>query len=245
MATSPEQPNPTPTGVFSSSEPQSHLEIELAELKRRLVREAVSAVGMLEAAIAALWKLDRDAATEIRQRDNTIDAEEVAIEERCLRLMALHQPFARDFRILAFILKVNSDVERVADHAVSIAKIALRLPRQSPPEWPTPLVELGQRVPMLCHQTLRALSDENAAAAREVVLADSAIDSLDRQLFEEAQAWIRNHPSEPETGLYFTRASRELERVGDLMANIAEDIVYLATGQIIRHEKRKLKAAQG
>lgn len=234
----------TPAPAASApTEPPSHLEVELTELKKRLVSEAVVAVGMLEAAIAALWKLDKTAATEIRQRDNTIDAEEVWIEERCLRLMALHHPFARDFRVLAFILKVNADVERVADHAVSIAKIALRMSREHPPEWPTPLLELGQRVPMMCHSTLRALLDENAAAAREVVLSDAAIDALDRQLFEEVQGWMRDHPDEPETGLYFTRASRELERVGDLMGNIAEDIVYLATGQIIRHQKRRLKTA--
>ncbi len=237
----------SPTDPSSRStvpaETPSHLEVELVELKKRLVSEAVIAVGMLEAALAALWKLDKVAAAEIRQRDNTIDAEEVAIEERCLRLMALHQPFARDFRVLAFILKVNADIERVADHAVSIAKIALRMTRPLPPEWPTPLLELGQRVPMMCHSTLRALLDENADAAREVVLSDAAIDSLDRQLFEEAQTWMQDHPNEPETGLYFTRASRELERVGDLMGSIAEDIVYLATGQIIRHQKRKLKLA--
>ena len=100
--------DPTPSNPGSSSEPPSHLEVELTELKRRLVREAVVAVGMLESSLTALWKLDRASATEIRQRDNTIDAEEVEIEERCLRLMALHQPFARDFRILAFILKVNA-----------------------------------------------------------------------------------------------------------------------------------------
>lgn len=237
--------DPTPSNPGSPTEPPSHLEVELTELKRRLVREAVVAVGMLESALTALWKLDRASANEIRQRDNTIDAEEVEIEERCLRLMALHQPFARDFRILAFILKVNADVERVADHACSIAKIAIRMNRTEPPDWPTPLLELGQRVPMMCHSTLRALLDENADAAREVVLADAAIDSLDRQLFADTQTWMRDHPDDPETGLYFTRVGRELERVGDLMGNIAEDIVYLATGQIIRHQKRKLKAAKG
>lgn len=240
----PNDPNPPPVPSGAAPHEPSHLEVELADLKKRLVREAVVAVGMLEAAIGALWKLDKAAAAEIRQRDTSVDEEEVAIEETCLRLMALHQPFARDFRILAFILKVNADVERVADHASSIAKIAMRMNRVEPPTWPTPLLELGERVPMMCHSTLRALLDENADAAREVVIADAAIDSLDRQLFEETQVWMRDHPVDPETGLYFTRIGRELERVGDLMANIAEDIVYLATGQIIRHQKRRLRAKQ-
>jgi len=245
-------PPPTPSGIGAGadagarakgSDAPSHLEKELGELKRRLVREAVSAVGMLESSLASLWKLDKDAAREVRGRDDSIDAEEVEIEELCLKLMALHHPFARDFRVLAFILKVNADVERVADHAASIAKITAKMNRTEPPDWPTPLLEMGQRVPIMCHSALRALLDESTEAAKEVVAADAAIDALDRQLFEDTKAWMRDHPNEPETGLYFGRIGRELERVGDLMGNIAEDIVYLSTGQIIRHQKRKLKKA--
>lgn len=221
----------------------SHLEKDLGELKKRLVREAVSAVGMLEAALAALWSLDKPAASEIRRRDDTIDVEEVRIEQTALQMMALQQPFAKDFRILAFILKVNADVERVADHAASIAKITTKFDRSHPPEWPTSLREMGDRVPMMCHAALRALLDENVEAAREVVGSDRLIDELDRKLFEETLTWMSSHPDEPEVGLYMTRIGRELERVGDLMCNISEDIVYLATGQIIRHAKRMAKAS--
>lgn len=220
----------------------SHLEKDLAELKKRLVREAVSAVGMLEASLAALWSLDKRAASEIRRRDDTIDLEEVHIEQQALQMMALQQPFAKDFRILAFILKVNADVERVADHAASIAKITTKIERDDPPEWPTSLREMGERVPMMCHATLRALLDENVDGAREVVGSDKLIDELDRKLFEETLAWMKSHPAEPDMGLYMTRIGRELERVGDLMGNIAEDIVYVGTGQIIRHAKRMGKA---
>jgi phosphate transport system protein len=218
--------------------PESHFERELGELKRRLVREAVQAVAMLEQALAALWKLDKNAAREIRRRDDTIDREEVAIEQAALRVMALQHPYGRDFRVLAFVLKVNADVERVADHATSIAKVAMRIERAEPPAWPTALVELGQRVPMMCHALLRALMDEDADAAREVVKSDETIDELDRRLFAETVEWMEAHPGEPQIGILITRLGRELERVGDLMASIAEDIVYVATGAIIRHEKR-------
>lgn len=223
--------------------PRTHFERELTALKHRLADEARSAVNMLEAALGALLRLDKEAAGEIRRRDDTIDREEVLIEQGCLRLMALQHPFARDFRVLAFILKVNADVERVADHACSIAKTTLRIERPEPPEWPTALVELAQRVPMMCHALLRALLDESADAAREVVAGDKLIDELDRRLFDEALEWLKHHPDEPAVGVYMTRIGRELERVGDLMANIAEDIVYLSTGDIIRHEKRRLREA--
>lgn len=232
---------PLPKG---ETQPQlRQLEKDLQELKKRLVREAVSAVGMLEAALAALWKLDKAAAKEVRRRDDSIDVEEVKIEELALRMMALQQPFARDFRVLAFILKANSSIERVGDHATSIAKVTNRIDRPTPPSWPTALLEMGERVPMMCHATLEALIGENVAAAREVVTSDKLIDGLDRKLFDETLQWMKAHPGEPEIGLMMTRIGRELERVGDLMANIAEDIVYLATGQIIRHEKRRLKNA--
>lgn len=226
------------SGATAGGAFMSHLEKDIGELKKRLVREAVSAVGMLEAALAALWTLDREAATEIRRRDDSIDIEEVHIEQTALKMMALQQPFARDFRVLAFILKVNADVERVADHAASIAKITMKIDRKTPPNWPTSLREMGERVPMMCHATLRALLDENVEAAREVVGSDKLIDELDKKLFEETLACMRSHPTEPELGLYMTRIGRELERVGDLMCNIAEDIVYVGTGQIIRHAKR-------
>jgi phosphate transport system protein len=233
---------PAPSAGGSSgakSEHESRFEKELLEVKKRLVREAVSAVDMLERALAALWKLDKAAAGEIRQRDDTIDNEEIEIEQACLRLMALQHPFGRDFRVLAFILKANADVERVADHATSIAKICIRIQRDEPPAWPTTLTEMGARVPMMCHSLLRALLDENADAAREVVTSDELIDELDKRLFDETLDWMQSHPGEPEVGIYITRVGRELERVGDLMANIAEDVVYLATGAIIRHEKRR------
>jgi phosphate transport system protein len=230
---------PQPTG--GSHGFTSQLEKDIGELKKRLVREAVSAVGMLEASLAAMWSLDKVAAKEIRLRDDSIDIEEVRIEEACLRLIALQQPMARDFRFLAFILKVNVDIERVGDHAASLGKITMKMPRTQPPEWPTSLRELGERVPMMCHATLRALLDEDVDAAREVVVSDKLIDELDKKVFEETLAWMRAHPNEPEMGMYMARASRELERVGDLMANIAENVVYLETGQIIRHEKRILR----
>jgi phosphate transport system protein len=218
----------------------SHLERDIDGLRRRLGREAVNAVGMLEAALDALWRLDRGAAKEIRRRDDTIDTEEVAIEEMCLRLMTLQQPFARDARTLTFVLKVNQDIERVADHGCSIAKIVLRLRGDQPPDWPVALRELGQRVPMMCHALLRAMANDDEEAARGVVSNDEIIDELDRRLFEETLEWMKSHPDQLDTALLMMRIGRELERVGDLMTNIAEDIVYVRTGAIIRHEKRRV-----
>ena len=228
---------PPQTGSFE-------IERQLTLLKRRLVHEATLAIRMLEDALAALWTGDVASATEVLGRDDEVDDQEVAIEQECYRLLALYAPVARDFRTIAFVLKVNADIERVADHATSIAKVVRRMRTPVPP-LPTALRELGQRVPMMCHTLMRAVLDEDMAGAEEIVRSDETIDQLEKRCLDEVLDILRQaqgKDAELENALLLYRAARELERVGDLMASIAEDVVYLATGQIIRHRvKRSLR----
>lgn len=232
-------------GSFADSQQPHVFERRIQQLKRRLVREATHAIGMLEASLDALWKLDLAAAREVRAEDDQVDREEVEIEQEGFEILALRHVFARDFRMVAFVLKVNADVERVADHATGIAKIALRIAKGMPPgvlpPWPTALKELGARVPMMCHELLRAVLNEDVESARKIVASDDVIDQLDRQLFEEAIDLMKDEgrtDSALAMGLHVARVGRELERVGDLMKNIAEDLIYLGTGQIVRHSAK-------
>lgn len=232
-------------GRFGSSDDSiaSSTDARILAVRRRLQREASSAVSMLERALAALWTLDVPAAKVVRVADDGIDEEEVRIELECHEILTLHHPYARDFRNLSFILKVNADVERIADHACSIAKIVGRIAafEPIPPPWPTALVELGERVPAMCHQMLRAVLDDDLELARTVVAGDEVIDKLDRRLFEEAMELIRAGGSDNDlaVGMLVYRLGRELERVGDLSAGIAEDLIYLCTGVIVRHTKKR------
>jgi phosphate transport system protein len=219
------------------------LQRELLRLRRRLVTEASYAIHMLESSLAALWSGDLEQAADVRRQEERVDEEEVAIEQECLRLMTLRQPFAHDFRALTFCLKVNEDVERVADHAASIAKITRRLEDSRDIPWPTALRDMGDRVPAMCHDLLRAVLSEDVTAATGLIRGDKVIDDLDRRLFEEVREWIERDPGAVEHALLAYRIGRELERVGDLMANIAEDVVYLATGVIVRHAKRRNPAS--
>lgn len=210
-------------------------------LKRRMIRQGTLAIGMLEASLDALWSIDAEVAMHVREQDSAIDTEEVRIEEECYQIMALQQPVARDFRVLTFILKVNHDIERVADHASSISKVAMKLAALPVvPRFPTGLRELGERVPAACHKLLRAMLDEDVAAAKQIVLDDKLIDNLDKGCFTELTSSLA-HQDEDEVaaGLLLYRVGRELERVGDLMKNIAEDVVYLGTGEIVRHAKHQ------
>lgn len=228
----------------------SDTEKRIQALKKRLVREGVLAVSMLESAISAFRAVDVEGARLVRRADDEVDTEEVEIEQECYQLLSLHQPYARGFRTIAFALRANADFERVADHASSIAKVVTRMQpfldsatATEAPNWPTALLELMDRVPRMCHELLRAVLDEDAAAARRLVEADSLIDQQERRLFEEVQEWVRvqgRSDGALAMGMLLYRAGRELERVGDLMASVAEDVVYLAEGQIIRHAKRKV-----
>ena len=218
-------------------EGKTSFELELATLRRRIVREASMAIDMLESALLALWELDSERANAVRRRDDRVDREEVAIEAECFRLLALQQPFGGDLRQIAFCIKVNEDIERVADHASSIAKLTMRISPPAP-KWPTSLVEMGERVPLMCHSLLRAVLSEDVDAAREVIAGDKVIDRLDERLFDDVLDLLDLEPTRKADVLLIHRLGRELERVGDLMVNIAEDVVYLVTGEIVRHEKK-------
>jgi len=211
------------------------LDHELAALRRRLIKEASRATDLLAQSIKILQGSSDEEVSEIREIERQIDAEEVRIEEECFRILALQQPFGSDFRMLTFCLKVNSDIERLADHAASMAKISKKL-RDAELVWPQAMLEMMQRVPVMCEELVRAVINADPDAAREIVLRDKTIDKLDKQAFRELTGIIQEHPDEASQYMLMYRISRELERVGDLLGNIGEDIVYLVTGDIVRHE---------
>ncbi|MCU0688331.1 MAG: phosphate signaling complex protein PhoU [Phycisphaerales bacterium] len=220
---------------------QISIEREIRTLKEMVMAEAATAVGMVEQAAEALIKGDETMARVVISRDDEIDRDEVHIEEECFRVLALFHPFAKDFRHITMLLKVNSDIERVADHATGISKQVVKLKKLAPvPPLPTPLVELAQRVPMTCHALLTALAQESVEQAREVVVKDKTLDSLEKAVFDECVNLMTHDRNTKAAMLHMHRCARELERVGDLMKNIAEDLIYLQSGNIVRHEAKRL-----
>lgn len=217
------------------------IEREIKLLRGMILAEAATAIGMVEQAAEALVALDDNTARIVIGRDDEIDREEVKIEEACFRVLALFHPFAKDFRLITTFVKVNNDIERVADHACSVAKQTVKLKKLGVRSTPTALTELAQRVPMLCRGVLNILASEDIADARELVAKDKAIDTLEKQLFEECVNLMSQERDSKAAGLIMYRCGRELERVGDLMKNIAEDLIYLQSGTIVRHEKKLLR----
>lgn len=231
----------TPPGPDGSSRPVPELTIarEIRRLRDMVMAEAAAAVGMVEQAAEALVRRDEAIARAVIAADDEIDRDEVRIEEECFRVMTLFHPFARDFREITTLIKVNSDIERVADHATSIAKQAIKLKGAGHVNLPTPLVELAQRVPVMCHGVLNAMNTDNVTLARELVAKDKSIDNLEKQLFEECVALMTNDRNSKTACLLIHRCGRELERIGDLMKSISEDLIYLSSGTIVRHEAKR------
>ncbi|HZM00075.1 MAG TPA: phosphate signaling complex protein PhoU [Planctomycetota bacterium] len=208
-------------------------EHELGRLRSEFVAYAASCLDTLDRAREMLHSRDSELASRVLAAEVEVDRAEVRIEEQCVRLITLHHPVAHDMRVLITILKLNEELERIADHASNVCRLARRIVERGghiPPE----LLQLADRVVLAGRLAYKALVEEDAIVAREVVRGDQSIDRLDRLVREEVHDLLTEH-TEVESALDSFRMSRELERVGDHLANMGEDVIYLTTGEIVRH----------
>jgi phosphate transport system protein len=205
-------------------------------LVRRMLDQAVEGLAVRDPAVAG------ERAAAVADADGEIDSAEVRIEENCLKLPALYQPVAGDLRLIAAVLKVNEQLERAADHAVNIARLVRDVARIGVVSFPPAVVDLARRVGRVCEVALRAFLATDSAAAAAVCRGDDHIDELERAVADEAAEIGRHNVRH---ALLFARLGHELERIGDLMTNIAEDTVYLVTGEIVRHRAGTLSGGRG
>lgn len=213
-----------------------HMDREIEKLKKQIltlsalaedrVREAVQAVSMRSAELAA----------QVIERDNEVDLMEVDIEEDCLKVLALYQPVASDLRFVVAVLKINNDLERVADEAVNIAERADFLAHHAPVDLPLDFEIMSEKSQAMLRKSLDALMTMNAGMAREVGYEDDEVDELNRQMYEKVQEAMSRQPERIECLIHVMSISRHLERIADYATNIAEDIVYMIEGEIIRHQ---------
>lgn len=214
-----------------------HLHRDMDHLHRHILSLSSMVEEMIDKAIAALSDRRSDLADEVVRSDNTVDQTEVQIEEECLKILALHQPVAADLRRIATVLKVNADLERIADLAVSIAERAKAI--QEWGEFPIP-VRMNAMVD-LTMQMVRGAMDAfvnlDAAAAKRILRLDNEVDQFNRDIIAELQSLMQQHSEMVVPALHCFSATRHIERIGDHATNIAEDVVYLAEGEIVRHKK--------
>jgi len=212
-----------------------HFVREIDRLNKQIIEFGNQVENQVKLAITAVKKSDSELAKKVIQWDEKIDALEVELEEECLKLLALHQPVAEDLRLIISILKINNDLERIGDHAVNIAERAVQLSKLDRLDTPPEILKLNQQAKLMLRKSLLALVEKDAVIASDVVRADDLVDQLNKKMHHKITDRIKANPQYTEQQILFLSVCRQLERIGDHTCNIAEDILYQLTGDIVRH----------
>ena len=208
---------------------------ELEVLRKQLLALGAEVEDRVRLAVQALLGGDRKLAETVKYGDSKIDNMEIELEEECLKILALHQPVATDLRFIVSVLKMNNDLERVADFAVNIAERALDLSGAIKIECPYDIATMSEIVQRMLKMSLDSLVDKDIELARKTIKLDDEVDMMHRDNFSKVKEAIRSDPTYLDGLVYYLSISRYLERMGDLATNIAEDVVYQIEGEIIRH----------
>lgn len=212
-----------------------HLENDLDRLQRRLLMLGARVEDAVRKSIAALETRRADLALEVMSGDPEIDREEVELEEECLKVLALHQPVANDLRFIAAILKINNDLERIGDLAVNISERSASMDRALPFPVPDQLHPMTEAAATMLRESLDAFVGADADLARKVLAADDRVDSFNREIIASMVERMKSESSQVDDAILVLSASKNLERIADHATNIAEDVVYMVEGEIIRH----------
>jgi phosphate transport system protein len=189
----------------------------------------------LRAAVRALVERDPALMTDVVRGDEAVNSLHLEIDDRCFKLLALHQPMAVDLRSIVAAFKINSDLERVGDLAVNVAEAAERYVTHAPVK---PLIDLPRMADMarqMLHEALDAFVSRDVEAAQRVLTQDDVLDALKNQIFRELLTYMLGDPRKIEPGIDLILVSRHLERVGDHATNIAEDVIFIVEARDVRH----------
>jgi len=212
-----------------------HFQREIDKLKRQILEMSANVENAVSDAVKAVETRNASLARAVMEHENQTNAREVDVEEECLKIMALHQPVAADLRYLVAVLKINHDLERIGDLAAHIAQGALLLCEMPPVDIPLQLGEMAAKSQQMLKKVLDGFVNVDVDAAREIRLADYELDVLNRTMAARLKAEITRRPEQLEPLLKLIHIARHLERIGDHATNIAEDLIYLIEGKIVRH----------
>ena len=213
-----------------------HFEREMDHLKTRLLHMGAAVEDLVSRSMQALMDRDAKLAQSAIELEREIDKQEIQIEEECLKLLALYQPVASDLRFVTAVLKINNDLERMGDLGGHIAERALVLSQHREVSLPVDLRHMAVAAQRMVRQSLDALVNQDADLAVQVIHSDNEIDAYHQEMFPLIAAEMRRQPQSIEILFHVLSASRHLERIADYATNVAEDVVYLVRGEIIRHQ---------
>jgi phosphate transport system protein len=183
----------------------------------------------------ALLERDDGIAQEVIERDRQVNAYDVEVDEQCVNLLALHQPAAGDLRFITTAMKIVTDLERIGDQAVNIAQRALELNREPQLKPYIDLPRMADRAQRMVKESLDAFVAGDTALARQVCAEDAEVDALKEQIFRELLTFMMEDPRTVSRAIRVILISRFMERVADHATNIAEMVIYLVEGKMVRH----------
>ncbi len=207
----------------------------LADLKSRLSRMGAVVQQHVEQAVESLVTLDPKLAQQVIDGDAKVDEEEVKVEQGAIDLLALHQPAAGDLRMITTIIKANSDFERIADCAVNIAQRVLPLSRHERYAVSPDLKLMANSVIGTLRDTIKGFNLSDEAVARHVLRGDDVVDALYHQIVQDTLTQMEGSAHEADVNLANIMIAKNLERIGDHCTNIAEDVIFVRLGRIVRH----------
>lgn len=230
------------TGAFTCREEhvQYRLQHEIEKLKKRVLTLGAMVEEQLHQAAGAVIERNDALARRVLAGDAAIDDMEVELEEECLKLLALHQPVAVDLRFIIAVLKINNDLERIGDLVVNIGERAAVLAVKPKIGKGFDFAPMVKKVKAMLKESLDALVNMDVALARSVCQMDDEVDAIHEAVFDWVEHAIARCPAAVPLLLQTQSISRHLERIADLATNIAEDVIYMVEGHIVRHRTDEL-----
>jgi len=214
-----------------------HFDRELEKLKKKILSLGALVEERVYLAIKAIESRDPDLAEKIIRLDHEIDEIEVEVEEECLKILALYQPVAIDLRFIVAVIKINNDLERIGDEAVNIAERIQSIAKYPNISFHFDYTEMAEIAAAMLKQSLDALVNLDIDTAFRVLTLDDEVDDIQSSAYSQIKQAMREHPKEMTYLINLYLISRHLERIADHATNIAEEVVYLIEGEIVRHGK--------
>ncbi len=214
-----------------------HLQKELEKIKKQILSLGALVEDRVRMASQAIEQTDSALAARIVETDWEIDETEVEIEEECLKILALHQPVAVDLRFLIAVIKINNDLERIADEAMNIAERVITISKRQDPGYRFDYVAMASKTENMLKKSLDALVNLDVDLAFKVVMCDDEVDVMHRDAYQRTCEEMSRRPEAIKYLLNYYLISRHLERIADHATNIAEEVIYLIEGEIVRHGK--------
>ena len=214
-----------------------HLERDLNQLSDQITDLGALISESTSKCMVMLQSFDQVIAKEIMEVEAEVNATEVEIEEECLKVLALHQPVAGDLRFLIVVLKVNNDLERMGDQVVNIAERVNFLVDKERVVADLDFVSMGEIASKMVSQSVNALVRRDPSMAREVLTMDDDLDAMHASTYKVIQEVMMENPSIVVPAVSYLTISSNLERLGDLATNIAEEIIFMEEGEVVRHRE--------